>query len=118
VFDGRREERYDEYEAPWPRSIYALTKLAGEYPAFAYCDKALVVRSAGLYGLQGSASKGGNFVERMIARARDRGRLGVVADQRFQPTFTLDLAVPSLGAVEAGARGSAPPNGGRCLLVV
>ncbi len=105
VFDGRRDEPYAEHDAPSPRSIYALTKLAGEYIALAYCDNALVVRSAGLYGLHGSASKGGNFVQRMIARAREQGQLGVVADQRLQPTFTADLAGAVLDAVQAGANG-------------
>jgi dTDP-4-dehydrorhamnose reductase len=105
VFDGRRDEPYAEHDAPSPRSIYALTKLAGEYMALAYCDNALVVRSAGLYGLHGSASKGGNFVQRMIARAREQGQLGVVADQRLQPTFTADLAGAILAAVQTGANG-------------
>lgn len=105
VFDGRREEPYGEQDSPSPRSIYALTKLAGEYAALAYGDDALVVRSAGLYGLHGSASKGGNFVQRMIARAREQGSLSVVADQRLQPTFTADLAQALLEAVNAGASG-------------
>ena len=47
VFDGRREEPYGEDDLPAPRSIYALTKLAGEYAALAYGDGALVVRGAG-----------------------------------------------------------------------
>jgi dTDP-4-dehydrorhamnose reductase len=105
VFDGRREEPYAEQESPSPRSIYALTKLAGEYAALAYGSDALVVRSAGLYGLHGSASKGGNFVQRMIARAREQSALSVVADQRLQPTFTADLARAILDAVDAGAGG-------------
>ncbi len=105
VFDGRRPEPYAEQDAPSPRSIYALTKLAGEYVALACGRDALVVRSAGLYGLQGSASKGGNFVERMLARAREQGSLSVVADQLLQPTFTADLAQAVLDAVAAGAEG-------------
>jgi len=105
VFDGRRERPYSELDLPAPRSIYALTKLGGEYAALAYTDDALVVRSAGLYGLHGSASKGGNFVQRMIARAREQGSLSVVADQRLQPTFTADLAPAIIEAVQAGASG-------------
>ena len=73
---------------PNPRSIYAISKLAGEHAALAYAPDALVVRTAGLYGLHGSVSKGGNFVTRMIARAREQGALKVVADQRLTPTFT------------------------------
>jgi dTDP-4-dehydrorhamnose reductase len=105
VFDGRREEPYAEHDMPSPRSMYALTKLAGEYAALGYGADALVVRSAGLYGLHGSASKGGNFVQRMIARAREQGTLSVVGDQRLQPTFTADLARAIVEAVERGVSG-------------
>jgi dTDP-4-dehydrorhamnose reductase len=105
VFDGRREEPYGEDDLPSPRSIYALTKLAGEHAALAYGDNALVVRGAGLYGEHGSASKGGNFVQRMLTRAREQGQLKMVADQRLQPTFTADLAGALLEAVEKDAGG-------------
>jgi dTDP-4-dehydrorhamnose reductase len=105
VFDGRRAEPYGEEDLPNPRSIYALTKLAGEYAALAYGDGALVVRGAGLYGEHGSASKGGNFVQRMLTRAREQGQLKMVADQRLQPTFTADLAASLLEAVQKDATG-------------
>jgi dTDP-4-dehydrorhamnose reductase len=105
VFDGRREEPYGEADLPAPRSVYALTKLAGEHAALAYGEGALVVRTAGLYGLHGSESKGGNFVRRAIGRARDHGALRMVADQRLQPTFTADLAAALIDAVQRGASG-------------
>jgi dTDP-4-dehydrorhamnose reductase len=105
VFDGQREQPYGEEDLPNPRSIYALTKLAGEYAALAYGDGALVVRGAGLYGEHGSASKGGNFVQRMLTRAREQSSLKMVADQRLQPTFTADLAAALLEGVEKDARG-------------
>ena len=105
VFDGRRDEPYAEDDAPAPRSIYALTKLAGEYAALAYGEGSLVVRTGGLYGVHGSASKGGNFVQRMLARAREQGELRMVSDQRLQPTFTADLAAAMIEAVEAEADG-------------
>lgn len=106
VFDGRRDEPYAEDDVPAPRSWYAITKLAGEHAALAYGDRALVVRGAGLYGEHGSASKGGNFVQRMLARAREDGaHLKMVADQRLQPTFTRDLATAIVDAVEREADG-------------
>jgi dTDP-4-dehydrorhamnose reductase len=106
VFDGTADRPYREHDLPSPRSIYAISKLAGEHAAVAYAPGALVVRTAGLYGLHGSVSKGGNFVTRMIARARDQGALKVVADQRLTPTFTADLAAGILEAVEAGVTGT------------
>jgi dTDP-4-dehydrorhamnose reductase len=105
VFDGRREQPYGEEDLPAPRSVYALTKLAGEHAALAYADAALVIRTAGLYGLHGSATKGGNFVQRMLARAREGKPLRVVADQRVQPTFTEDLAAAIVAALRGGAQG-------------
>ena len=105
VFDGERAEPYAEDDLPSPRSIYALTKLAGEYAALGYCERTLVVRTAGLYGLHGSVSKGGNFVQRMIARARDQGSLRMVADQCLQPTFTADLAAAIVAGIDAGTTG-------------
>jgi dTDP-4-dehydrorhamnose reductase len=105
VFDGSARDPYGEGDLPNPRSIYALTKLAGEYAALAYGEGALVVRTAGLYGVHGSASKGGNFVQRMIGRAREQDSLTMVADQRLQPTYTADLADALIQAVEVDAGG-------------
>jgi dTDP-4-dehydrorhamnose reductase len=106
VFDGTGDAPYGEEDLPNARSIYAISKLAGEHAALAYAPESLVVRTAGLYGLHGSASKGGNFVTRMIARAKEQGSLTVVADQLLTPTFTADLAAGILAAVEAGVTGT------------
>ena len=106
VFDGRRPEPYGEADLPSPRSIYAISKLAGEYAALGYGSDALVVRTGGLYGLHGSASKGGNFIQRMLARAREQDSLQVVSDQFLQPTYTGDLADALLDAVRRDAGGT------------
>jgi dTDP-4-dehydrorhamnose reductase len=105
VFDGRRDEPYAEHDVAAPRSVYALTKLAGEHAALAYGARPLVVRAAGLYGLHGSASKGGNFVQRMLTRAREGAALRMVCDQHLQPTFTADLAAAIADAVERDVAG-------------
>ena len=57
MFDGTADRPYDESDLPNPRSIYAISKFAGEHAALAYAPGALVVRTAGLYGLHGSASR-------------------------------------------------------------
>lgn len=115
VFPGDREEPYGEHDLPGPRSMYGATKLAGEYMALAYAPGALVIRTAGLYGAAGNASKGGNFVQRMLARAREHGQLSVVTDQRLAPTYTIDLAAATLEALEVGATGVVHlTNAGQC----
>ena len=115
VFDGTSAEPYDEGERPSPRSVYAISKLAGEHAALAYAPGALVVRTAGLYGMHGSESKGGNFVTRMLARAREQGSLRMVADQRLTPTFTWDLARAVVEALDADADGVLHlTNSGEC----
>ena len=115
VFAGDWVDPYREDDLPSPRSMYGITKLAGEYAALAYNPETLVIRTAGLYGLGGNRSKGGNFVERILRAARERGSLQVVADQQLTPTFCDDLAVASLEAVERGARGIVHlTNGGSC----
>jgi len=105
VFDGRSEEAYDEDACPAPEGIYAISKLAGEYAALTYAPGALVARTGGLYGLHGSQSKGGNFVTRMLARARQQGSLKMVADQRLSPTFTAHLAEGLVEAIEHDVAG-------------
>jgi dTDP-4-dehydrorhamnose reductase len=105
VFDGSREQPHGESDLPAPGSVYAISKLAGEHAALAYAPDALVVRTAGLYGLHGSASKGGHFVTRMVERARLQGELRMVSDQRLNPTYTGDLAPALVKAVAAGATG-------------
>jgi dTDP-4-dehydrorhamnose reductase len=105
VFAGDRDAPYVEGDLPSPRSIYAISKLAGEHAAVAYCPGALVIRASGLYGRHGSASKGGNFVQRMIKRAREQGALKMVADQRLSPTYTADLAEGIIAAVDEDVSG-------------
>jgi dTDP-4-dehydrorhamnose reductase len=105
VFAGDRDAPYSERDQPSPRSIYAISKLAGEHAALTYCTRALIVRGSGLYGRHGSASKGGNFVQRMVKRAREQGALKMVADQRLSPTYTADLAEGIVAAVEQDISG-------------
>ena len=77
---------------PAPVSAYGRSKLAGERRVLAARPDHLVVRSSGLYGVAGSAGKGGNFVETMLRLAREGQPIRVVDDQILTPTYTADLA--------------------------
>ena len=87
VFDGKKGAPYVETDQPHPLNTYARTKLEGEQRALALCPKALVVRTAWLYGLHGK-----NFVNTILRVAREKPELRVVADQRGSPTHAGDLA--------------------------
>lgn len=87
VFDGKKGAPYVETDQPHPLNTYARTKLEGEQRALALCPKALVVRTAWLYGLRGK-----NFVNTILRVAREKPELRVVADQRGSPTHAGDLA--------------------------
>jgi dTDP-4-dehydrorhamnose reductase len=92
VFDGKKRSPYTEADRPNPLSVYGMSKWAGERLIERYCEKHYVIRTCGLYGAGGSASKGGNFV-RSVLRAAEQGKpLRVVADQIVTPTSTTDLA--------------------------
>jgi len=92
VFDGTKDTPYVETDRPGPLSVYAMSRLVGEWAVQQYCSKYFVVRTCGLYGAAGSSSKGGNFVETMLRLASKGQLIRVVSDQTVTPTSTRDLA--------------------------
>lgn len=91
VFDGHKRTPYVETDAPGPLSAYGESKLAGERLALERCERTVVFRVCGLFGIGGRSGKG-NFVETMLRLAREGKPLRVVADQVLGPSYTLDLA--------------------------
>jgi dTDP-4-dehydrorhamnose reductase len=92
VFDGPQRTPYVETDCPSPRSMYGISKLAGEAMTQTICAKHFLIRTCGLYGYTGSRDKGTNFVESMLRLARQGGPIRVVSDQICTPTSTMDLA--------------------------
>jgi dTDP-4-dehydrorhamnose reductase len=92
VFDGRQRRPYTESDLPRPLNVYGVSKLAGEHILALTWDRCFVIRTCGLYGVAGSAGKGGNFVETMLKKASEGAPIRVVDDQVLTPTFTADLA--------------------------
>jgi dTDP-4-dehydrorhamnose reductase len=92
VFDGAKRAPYVESDPLGPLSVYAASKVAGEWAVQRYCERYFLVRTCGLYGLAGSRSKQGNFVETMLKLAVGGKTLRVVADQTVTPTSTRELA--------------------------
>lgn len=93
VFDGGQRTPYGEVDLPAPLQMYGISRLAGEHAALSAASRhAYVIRTCGLYGEQGAASKGGNFVDKRLADARQASRLDMSSDQTVSPTYTADLA--------------------------
>jgi dTDP-4-dehydrorhamnose reductase len=93
VFDGAKRTPYLETDPTRPLSVYGESKLAGERLALERCERAVVFRVCGLFGLAGAQGKGkGNFVETMLRFAREGRPLRVVSDQVLCPSYTRDLA--------------------------
>jgi dTDP-4-dehydrorhamnose reductase len=104
---GRETDRttpYTEDSSPGPMSVYAASKLAGEYLARS-TPKHFVIRTCGLYGPAGRTSQKGNFIEMILRQLSQEKPLRVVADQRCTPTSCIDLAAaidPLLATEEYG----------------
>lgn len=87
VFDGRKEGPYLETDTPNPLGIYGRSKLQGELHIRENIDSHVILRTAWLYGPNGS-----NFVRTMLRLFRERDEVRVVADQWGSPTLAGDLA--------------------------
>ncbi|RLF79392.1 dTDP-4-dehydrorhamnose reductase [Thermococci archaeon] len=93
VFDGTKGEPYSEEDVPNPLSVYGLSKYAGEIFTRNYSTKYYIIRVASLYGKAGASGKGGNFIEFMIQKAKNREEIRVVDDVFMSPTYTKDVAI-------------------------
>ena len=87
VFDGTLDRPYHEWDATNPRSVYGISKLAGEREALALGTHATVVRTSWVCGAHGS-----NMVKTVLRLAGEHPQLSFVSDQVGHPTFTQDLA--------------------------
>jgi dTDP-4-dehydrorhamnose reductase len=112
VFDGSARHPYTEEDPPHPLGAYAVSKLAGELYAQAYLDRALVVRTSGVFGPGGLATARGNFVELMLRLAGSRQPIRVVEDHVASPTFAPLLAARTIDLVDRQQSGVFHIGGG------
>ena len=87
MFDGAKAAPYVEDDATAPAGVYGSSKLAGEQAVLGEHGNSAVLRTAWVYSPFGS-----NFVRTMLRLARERDEVGVVADQRGNPTSAGDIA--------------------------
>ena len=87
VFDGTSPVAYKEDDQPNPKSVYGVTKLAGETACLKNCPESIIIRTAWVY-----SEFGNNFVKTMLRLMTERDSLNVVNDQVGSPTYAADLA--------------------------
>ncbi len=87
VFDGTKNNPYNEEDVPIPESQYGKTKLDAEHIVLDSEINAVVIRTSWLYSTYGN-----NYVKTMLRLAGERSELNIVFDQTGTPTYAYDLA--------------------------
>jgi len=112
VFDGRKGSPYTESDMPRPLGAYGVSKLAGELYAQAYLDNPLVIRTSGVFGPAGRATRRGNFPEMMLRLAKSGTPIRVVEDHIASPSYAPAMAYRTAELVERRISGLFHMGGG------
>ena len=91
VFDGRGASPYAETDRPNPQSVYAMSKLLGEWFA-ADAPRAYVLRVESLFGAATPEHSLRGSLAGIVAALQAKTRPTVVADRTVSPTFIIDAA--------------------------
>ena len=87
VYNGRKDGRWVETDAPDPLSVYGRTKLEGDLAIAASGVQHLLFRLQWVWG-----TRGGNFVKTMLKLSREREELKIIDDQVGAPSFARHIA--------------------------
>jgi dTDP-4-dehydrorhamnose reductase len=110
VFDGTADRPHVEEDRPNPRSVYAASKLLGEWFA-SEAPRSYVLRVESLFGRAPHGSPAKGSAETIIATFRAGGVARVFEDRTISPTYVIDAARAMRGLLER----SAPPGLYHCV---
>ena len=115
VFGGTLGRAYGEDDAVSPRTVYGVSKAAGEFLTRRHGPRHYIVRTSGLYGTIGSSTKGYTLVEKVLQQAARGEPTRMVADMTFSPSFAPHVAQALRELVDREAFGTHHViNGGAC----
>jgi dTDP-4-dehydrorhamnose reductase len=100
VFDGKTARPYREEDVPNPQSVYAQSKLMGEWFALE-APRAFVLRVESLFG----GAKAKSSVDRIIDAIRAGGEVKAFVDRTVTPSYVVDVATATIAIVQRGAPG-------------
>lgn len=100
VFDGEKQEPYDETDQPRPISVYGRSKLAAEDAVRIGLHEHVIVRTAAVFG------GGSDHVTTQVARLRRGEEAAGVQDRICSPTYVRHLAERLLPLVLTGRFGT------------
>jgi dTDP-4-dehydrorhamnose reductase len=94
VYNGGKDGRWVETDAPDPLSVYGRTKLEGDLAIAATGVQHLIFRLQWVWG-----TRGANFVKTMLKLSREREELKIIDDQVGAPTFSRHIAEATAAAI-------------------
>jgi dTDP-4-dehydrorhamnose reductase len=110
VFDGTASAPYTELDRPNPRSVYAASKLLGEWFALE-APRSYVLRVESLFGSAASAPKAKGSVAGILNTLLAGGSPKVFEDRTISPTYVADAARATRQLLESAA----PPGLYHCV---
>src|SRR5258705_4646348 len=100
VFDGTATEPYDETAPPGPRSVYASSKLVGEWLALE-APRAYVLRVESLFGSPADWTGRRGTLDGIVAGLEAGREVTVFTDRTVSPGYVVDIAVATRFLVDA-----------------
>jgi dTDP-4-dehydrorhamnose reductase len=95
VFDGRSTRPYTEEDEPRPESVYAASKLLGEWFA-REAPRAFVLRVESLFGGRSAKSSIDRIVDALVEGRQAR----VFVDRTVSPSYVVDVAAATASLIE------------------
>jgi dTDP-4-dehydrorhamnose reductase len=103
VFDGKKEDAYNEYDQPNPINLYGGTKLFGEHYVQSFLQRYYIVRAGWMVG---GAEKDHKFVAKILEQLRNGNRkVFAVGDRLGTPTYAPDFSRCFTNLISTGSYG-------------